>query len=322
MKKFLNNKTAVITLALLNTSIFAQNTTSKDESMNEYSKLAGAMVFLLVAFLFVLFFVLSAPKYTYSGKRKKEGLSFLAKLSNVMNRAVPIEKEKDIMLEHDFDGIKELNNSVPPWFNLLFYGSIVVAVIYFVNYHVIGSGNVMVDEYVNEVRIANDKREELIRTGAFINENNVVLLTDAAEIDKGKQIWNVNCTPCHGPDGGGTVGPNLTDKNWIHGGGIKNVFTTISNGVPAKGMISWKTMLSPKQIQQVSSFVLSLQGTTPAIGKPLEGNLWVDTVKTGNDSVKVNDSGKVKMDSVKTKTDTNKIKTDTTKIKKDSIKAK
>lgn len=316
MKNFLNSKVIMIMMLIVNASVFAQTTAGKDESMNEYSKLAGAMVFLLVAFLFALFFILSTPKYKYSYERRKKGLSFIAKLSNILNRAVPIEKEKDIMLDHDFDGIKELNNSIPPWFNILFYGSIVIAVIYFVNYHVIGSGNVMVDEYVNEVKIANDKREELIRTGAFVNENNVVFLTDAAELDKGKQIYTNNCLPCHGPDAGGTVGPNLTDQNWIHGGGIKNVFTTIKNGVPAKGMISWQTMLTPKQMQQVGSYILSLQGTKPAIGKPPEGNIWVDSVKTtGNDSIKVTDTGKVKIDSVKTKTDT-------TKIKKDSIKTK
>lgn len=316
MKKFLNNKTAILVMILVNATAFAQATTGKDDSMNEYSKLAGAMVFLLVAFLFVLFFILSSPKYSYLGRKEKAGLSLIAKLSNIFNKAVPIDKEQDIMLEHDFDGIKELNNTIPPWFNILFYGSIVVAAIYLIDYHVIGSGNVMIDEYVNEVKIANDKREELIKTGAFINENNVVMLTDAAELDKGKQIFTTNCIPCHGPDGGGTVGPNLTDQYWIHGGGIKNVFTTISNGVPAKGMISWKTMMTPKQIQQVGSYVLSLQGTKPATGKPPEGNIWVDSVKTtGNDSLKVNDSVKVKIDTVK-------IKTDTTKIKKDSIKTK
>lgn len=314
MKKILNNKTAAVIMMLVNGALFAQ-ATGHNDSMNEYSNLAGAMVFLLIAFLFVLFFILSSPKYKYSYERRKKGLSFIGKLSQKLNRAVPLEREKDIMLDHDFDGIKELNNSVPPWFNLLFYGTILIAIVYMIDYHVLGTGTVMVDEYLNEVKIANDKREELIRTGAFINENNVVLLTDAAELDKGKQIFTTNCTPCHGPDGGGTVGPNLTDKNWIHGGGIKNVFMTVSNGVPAKGMISWKTLLTPKQVQQVSSYVLSLQGTTPATGKPPEGNLWVDSVKTGNDSLKVTDSSKVKTDSVK-------IKTDTSKIKKDSIKVK
>ncbi len=314
MKKILNNKTAAVIMMLVNGALFAQ-ATGHNDSMNEYSNLAGAMVFLLIAFLFVLFFILSSPKYKYSYERRKKGLSFIGKLSQKLNRAVPLEREKDIMLDHDFDGIKELNNSVPPWFNLLFYGTILIAIVYMIDYHVLGTGTVMVDEYLNEVKIANDKREELIRTGAFINENNVVLLTDAAELDKGKQIFTTNCTPCHGPDGGGTVGPNLTDKNWIHGGGIKNVFMTVSNGVPAKGMISWKTLLTPKQVQQVSSYVLSLQGTTPATGKPPEGNLWVDSVKTGNDSLKVTDSSKVKTDSVKTKTDTSKIKKDSIKVK-------
>jgi len=314
MKKILISKTAAVLMMFLNGVLFAQ-TTGQNNSVYEYSQLAGAIVFLLIAFLFLLFFILSSPKYRYSNERRKKGLSFIGKLSQKLNRAVPIELEKDIMLDHDFDGIKELNNSVPPWFNLLFYGTILIAIVYMIDYHVLGSGTVMVDEYLNEVKIANEKREELIRTGAFINENNVVLLTDAAELDKGKQIWNVNCTPCHGPDGGGTVGPNLTDKNWIHGGGIKNVFITISNGVPAKGMISWKTMLTPKQIQQVSSYVLSLQGTTPAIEKPPEGNIWVDSVKAGSDSVKVTDTSKVK-------TDTVKVKTDTSKIRKDSINVK
>ncbi|MBE2219841.1 MAG: c-type cytochrome [Ignavibacteria bacterium] len=316
MRNFLKRGIAPAAIFMLNAALYAQTTPGKDSSTDEYSKLAGAMVFLLVAFLFVLFFILSAPKYKYSYERRRERFSFLAKLSSILNRGVPIEKEKDIMLDHDFDGIKELNNTIPPWFNILFYGTIVIAAIYLIDFHVLGSGNIMVDEYLQEVKIANEKRDELIRTGAFINENNVVLLTDAAELDKGKQIFLANCLPCHGPDGGGTVGPNLTDKNWIHGGGIKNVFTTIKNGVPAKGMISWQTSLTPKQMQQVGSFVLSLQGTTPANGKAPEGPVWTEVDKpAGQDSLKVTDSTKVKIDSTK-------VKIDTTKVKKDTLKAK
>lgn len=322
MKKFINSKTAVAAILTANTSLFAQTTTAAN-STDEYSKLAGAMVFLLIAFLFVLFFILSSPKYEYSAERKKRGESWIAKLSRIFNKTVPLEREKDIMLDHDFDGIKELNNSVPPWFNWLFYGTIIIGIVYMINYHVLGSGQVMIDEYLDEVKIANNKREELIRTGAFINENTVTVLTDAADLDKGKQIFTANCVQCHGPDGGGIVGPNLTDKNWIHGGGIKNIFKVITEGVPAKGMISWKTALTPKQIQQVSSYVLTFQGTTPAVGKAPEGEIWIDTETPKNqDSAKVKDSLKIKTDSVKVKQDTLKLKTDSSKVKKDTVKSK
>jgi cytochrome c oxidase cbb3-type subunit 3 len=316
MKNTMKTGFTAAMLFVLNAGIYAQSVPGKNDDMNEYSKLAGAMVFILVAFLFVLFFILSAPKYKYSYERVRVRFSFLSKLSGILNRGVPIEKEKDIMLDHDFDGIKELNNTIPPWFNILFYGSILIAIIYMIDFHVLGSGSVMVDEYLQEVKIANEKRDELIKTGAFINESNVTLLTDAGELEKGKQIFIGNCTPCHGPDAGGTVGPNLTDKNWIHGGGIKNVFTTIKNGVPAKGMIAWQTSLTPKQMQQVGSYILSLQGTNPATGKPPEGNLWTETdTPAGNDSLKITDSSKIKTDSVKVKTDTSKVKKDTLKAK-------
>jgi cytochrome c oxidase cbb3-type subunit 3 len=275
--------------------------TQTKQSSESYNQLAGAMAFILIAFLFLLLFILSAPKYKYSYDRIKKKYSFLKKLSQVLNKGVPIEQEKDIMLEHDFDGIRELNNRVPPWFNLLFYGSILFAAVYLIDYHVLGSGNIMADEYNAEVTIANEKREELIRTGAFINENNVTFLSDGADLDKGKQLFSVNCLPCHGPDGGGTVGPNLTDKYWIHGGGIKNVFTIIKNGVPAKGMISWQNMMTPKQMQQVGSYILTLQGTNPPTGKPPEGNLWVETdsTQTGSDSLNIKDTNKVKKDTLK-----------------------
>lgn len=308
--------TILLTIMMFASQVYAQTQTTPKEG-ETYNQVAGAMVFILVAFMFVLIFLLSSPKYHYSEDRRKKRFSFLAKISQLVNRGVPIEKEEEIKMDHGFDGIYELNNKIPPWFNILFYGTIVFAAVYLVDYHVLGSGNVMIDEYVQEVTVANQQREELIRTGAFVNENNVTMLTEAADIDKGKQIFSVNCTPCHGPDAGGTVGPNLTDQYWIHGGGIKNIFKTVKNGVPAKGMISWAALLTPKQMQQVSSYVLTLQGTKPPTGKAPEGNIWVETdsTKTTKDSVNIKDTGKVKIDTVKIKTDTSKIKTDTNKIK-------
>jgi cytochrome c oxidase cbb3-type subunit 3 len=142
-----------------------------------------------------------------------------------------------VIEDHEYDGIQELDNPAPAWFQFLFYITIVFAIIYMVNYHVLGKQNSSFDEYAQEVTLAQQQKDEMIRTGAFINENSVKVLTDAADIDKGKEIFTVNCVNCHAADGGGGVGPNLTDKYWIHGGGIKNIFTTIKYGVPAKGMI-------------------------------------------------------------------------------------
>jgi len=274
-----------------------------EQNMEEYSKLAGAVVFLLVAFLFILFFVLSTPKYKYSYERKAKKVSAFKKFRQRITQAVPVEAEQDIVLDHDFDGIRELDNKIPPWYNFLFYGTIVFAIIYFLSFHVFGVGKLMTDEYADEIRIAQQQRDELIKTGAFVNENTVTLLTDAASLENGKSTFMNNCIPCHGPNGGGIVGPNLTDDYWIHGGGIKNIFTTIKYGVPVKGMISWQTQMNPKKMQEVASFVISLHGTKPENGKPPEGQLWVDSSQT-----------KPLGDSLKTslkKTDSTKV--DTTK---------
>lgn len=280
-------------ISLLRPGIILAQTTTQTKGNDTVSEVAGAMVFVLIAILFILLFVFSRDKYTYVPGTKQPSL--FKKFRQFVTRSVPIEQEEEITFEHDFDGIKELDNKIPPWFNFLFYGTIVFAAVYLLNYHVFGTGKLMIDEYLEDMRIANEKREELIKSGALINENNVQKLTDAVSLENGKNIFTANCVPCHGPDAGGVVGPNLTDQYWIHGGGIKNVFTTVKYGVPVKGMISWQTILNPKKIQEVSSYVLSLQGTKPVVAKPPEGNLYIDSSKTAIDSAKV------KQDSVKTK---------------------
>jgi cytochrome c oxidase cbb3-type subunit III len=231
----------------------------------------------LVASILIILIIISFVAIIYFEGREQTEIdfgSFFAKIWTFVNRSTPIEDEKDILLDHDYDGIRELDSRVPPWFSWLFYLTILFAIYYMLNYHVLGTGKLMYEEYNDEMQTAAIQRAELISTGAFLNEETVTRLTDPAAIDKGKQIFSTNCVACHGTDGGGIVGPNLTDKYWIHGGGIKNVFTTIKYGVANKGMISWQTQLNPNQIQQVASFVLSLQGTTPAAPKAPEGQIW------------------------------------------------
>jgi cytochrome c oxidase cbb3-type subunit 3 len=208
-----------------------------------------------------------------------------------MTHATPIENEEAIILEHDYDGIKELDNVLPPWWKYLFYVTIVFAAIYILNYHVLNIWALQDAEYRDEVKLADDKIKELIGSGAFITEKTVVALTDPTSISKGAEIFQKNCTSCHGMQAQGNIGPNLTDDYWIHGGGAQNVFKTISNGVLDKGMLSWKTQLRPKEIQQVTSYVLSLHGSNPPNAKAPQGNLWAeppakDSATTKTDQIK------------------------------------
>lgn len=183
-----------------------------------------------------------------------------------------LSQEKDLMLEHDYDGIVELDNPTPAWFMGLFYGTIAFGVIYWLIYHTFFTGSVMVQEYTQEVAIAEKERAAYIKLVAGkINENTVTQLTDKKGIEAGKMLFTQYCTACHGQNAEGKVGPNLTDEYWLHGGTIKAVYHVVTEGVPEKGMISWKKQLNPLQIQQVASYVLSLQGTKPAGAKEPQG---------------------------------------------------
>lgn len=196
---------------------------------------------------------------------------------NILTRSVPVEKEEDVMLHHDYDGIRELDNKLPPWWVWGFYVTIIFSVVYLVSYHVSGSGKLQLEEYNEQMQQAALQKEAMLaKNRDMVTAENVTLLTEASAIADGKGVFEKNCAACHKSDGGGSVGPNLTDQYWIHGGSIKNIFATITEGVPAKGMISWKSQLSPKQIQQLSSYIVSLRGTNPPDAKEPQGDIWVE----------------------------------------------
>lgn len=198
-----------------------------------------------------------------------------AKLSKTLTNATPIEKEADIMLDHDYDGIKELDNHLPPWWVAMFYGTVVFALIYFPYYHFTGTDRSQIAEYEEAMKIATAEKEAyLAKVANLVNEGNVTALTDAGTLGHGKQIFIQYCAACHGQAGEGGVGPNLTDVFWLHGGGIKNVFSTIKYGVPDKGMIAWQDQITPKDMQDVASYILTLEGTNPANPKEPQGQPW------------------------------------------------
>ena len=187
------------------------------------------------------------------------------------------DDEGQLLLDHDYDGIKELDNSLPPWWVYLFYGCIIFAAVYLIRFEILGADNQEMELKKEMAQAQIDIAEYKKTAPDLMDENSVTLLTDAAALAAGKAIFTANCIPCHRPDAGGQIGPNLTDDQWILGGGIKNVFHTLVNGGrDGKGMISWKATLKPKQMQEVASYVLSLKGSNPKDPKAPEGEIWID----------------------------------------------
>jgi len=178
--------------------------------------------------------------------------------------SVPVEEEETVLLDHDYDGIHELDNHLPPWWKWLFYATVIWGVIYFMVYHIFDAMPLMHEEYeivMEDARISMEKK--LASEGGTIDENNVEFSDEADVLASGKAIYDRDCLVCHAPEGQGLIGPNFTDNNWIHGGSINDLFKTIKYGVPQKGMISWQSKLSPSDMRDVACFILTFVGTTP-----------------------------------------------------------
>ena len=182
----------------------------------------------------------------------------------------PISEEKDIVIDHEYDGIRELDNPIPIWFNFLFYGTIFFGLVYLFVYQVSGIGMNQDQEYEHEMVVAEKERQAYLTASASnVDESSVEFQPEMAA--DGKAIFTANCVACHGGSGEGGIGPNLTDKFWLHGGEIKDIFKTIKYGVPDKGMVPWEQTLSPAQIAQVASYIITLRDTHPANPKAPQG---------------------------------------------------
>lgn len=195
-------------------------------------------------------------------------------------KAVAVEQEADVMLDHDYDGIKELDNALPPWWKYGFIITIAIAFVYLGYFHAFGSGKNPTEEYAAEMEQAKIEKELFNANNKDkIDENNVPM-ADAAGIKAGQIIYETNCVACHLKDGGGNVGPNLTDDYWLHKGSLNDIYKTIKTGYPDKGMQSWEKQFSPKEISQIASYVKSLKGTKPAVPKAPQGDLYTETAGT------------------------------------------
>lgn len=264
----------------------------------------GVFLFLLIAIEIVIDAVDKVTYHLLTDEQKKQlseaqSVSFTESkwyqnMVSKLTRSKEMEREEDIMLDHDYDGIKELDNVLPPWWVYLFYGTIVFALVYMIRFHVMNEYD-QEQEFKNEVELAELEKSKLPKSAADeISYETVVAVTDATSLAKGKEIFNNACAACHKADGGGLVGPNLTDKHWINGGGIKNIFKLISEGSKNNpSMVAWKANLSATDIQSVSSYILTLEGSNPPDAKAAEGEIWAETGDAAAVPVTVVDSTNV-----------------------------
>lgn len=275
----------LILFALLLGSASQLEAASSSELMNEVA--LGAILATLILIVMVCFVLLhtfkvlaaillpAAEATAATEKVAEESVTEKKAKRNLWEKLLslrPMHEEKDLLMEHEYDGISELDNPTPAWFMWLFYITIAFAVTYLLNYHVFKLGKLQDQEYVAEMKqAAVDQKAFLAKSANRVDENSVKLTNDPEVLKDGAAIFKQNCTPCHGQHAEGIVGPNLTDEYWLHGGKINDVFRTIKYGVPEKGMISWEKQLTPKQIADVANYVKSLKDSHPANPKAPQG---------------------------------------------------
>jgi cytochrome c oxidase cbb3-type subunit 3 len=194
----------------------------------------------------------------------------------------PLSEEQSLIIPHEYDGIQELNNPTPGWFMYLFYATMIFAAGYLLIYHVFGVGQLQYDEYKTEMAVAaKEKAAFLAKSADKIDENTVKLTTDAGVLAAGRSIFQERCAACHGNNAQGMVGPNLTDDYWLHGNKINDLFKTIKYGVQSKGMPTWESQLTPKQISNVANYIKSLHGSNPANPKEPQGTKMAENDDSG-----------------------------------------
>ncbi len=297
---------STILFVLIGLSMQAQ---SNNNAVSTVGGLDQTTFYFMIVVLFIELLVLGLLIYQFKfllktkAKLVAESARVEKPLMNLFTDAVAVEDEQSILLDHDYDGIKELDNNLPPWWKYGFYLTIVVAVVYLFHYHVNGSGDLQIAEYNKEIEKGKLEVEEFMKTSANkVDETTVKVSKDAKQLALGKEAFIASCAACHGRLGEGGVGPNLTDEYWVHGGSIQDIFKTIKYGWAEKGMKSWKDELSPMQISQISSFVMSLKGTNPPNAKPPLGDLYVEKAAVADSTSAIKDSLIVqpKIDSLKT----------------------
>ena len=309
----------VLILSMLSQTVLAQTTAAADEAatvVSNYGGLSANTFYFLAAVVLTEIFAITflyfsirrinaelLPEKSVAAFKDSKLSTLWARLDKkLFTKAIPIEHEADALLDHNYDGIQELDNALPPWWKYGFIITIGFAFVYLLNFHVFGNGKNPTEEYqaeMNNAQIQNEVYES--KNKDRIDEEHVSM-ADATGIKSAEVNYVANCVACHGAKGEGGVGPNLTDDYWLHKGSLNDIYHTLKVGYPDKGMQSWASKFSPKEMSQLASYIKTLKGTNPPNGKVPQGDILTEEIPT--DSLKT-----IKTDSIKiARSDFTKVK--------------
>ena len=309
----------VLILSMLSQTVLAQTTAAADEAatiVSNYGGLSANTFYFLAAvvlteifaitFLYFSIRIINAellPEKAVAAFKDSKLSALWARLDKkLFTKAIPIEHEADALLDHNYDGIQELDNALPPWWKYGFIITIGFAFVYLLNFHVFGNGKNPTEEYQAEMNNAQIQKEVYESKNKDRIDEEHVLMADATGIKSAEVNYVANCVACHGVKGEGGVGPNLTDDYWLHKGSLNDIYHTLKVGYPDKGMQSWASKFSPKEMSQLASYIKTLKGTNPPNGKVPQGDILTEEMAT--DSLKT-----IKTDSIKiARSDFTKVK--------------
>lgn len=282
--KKIRGKALILVLTFFASPLAAQTSDSGISQEVVFYTVIGLVLAVAFLVLILAIYLMQILKAVLQKEMSPEALakieaapSWWAKTWDKWNDLRPLEEEENIMLDHNYDGIKELDNHLPPWWKALFYGSIVYAVVYLLIFHVFKTSPLQEEKY--EIEMAAAAAIKVNQTATVIvdfDESNVTFNDDNAALMAGKKFFESQCAICHKADGGGLAGPNLTDDYWKHGGSMTDIYNVIKNGVQGTAMIPWESKLNPNKLREVASYVKSLRGTNPAGALPPDGALYVE----------------------------------------------
>ena len=309
----------VLILSMLSETVLAQTTAAADEAatvVSNYGGLSANTFYFLSAVVLTEIFAITflyfsirrinaelLPEKAVAAFKDSKLSALWARLDKkLFTKAIPIEHEADALLDHNYDGIQELDNALPPWWKYGFIITIGFAFVYLLNFHVFGNGKNPTEEYQAEMNNAQIQKEVYESKNKDRIDEEHVLMADATGIKSAEVNYVANCVACHGAKGEGGVGPNLTDDYWLHKGSLNDIYHTLKVGYPDKGMQSWASKFSPKEMSQLASYIKTLKGTNPPNGKVPQGDILTEEIPT--DSLKT-----IKTDSIKiARSDFTKVK--------------